>query len=89
MIGNFLVEFLKIHPFTDGNGRLSRVLTNLLLLQAGYLYIPYVSHEKLVEDNKPEYYIALRRSQKTMGTKNERIVDWLHFFLDILLKQKK
>src|SRR3989338_5029620 len=89
VIGNFLVEFLKIHPFTDGNGRLSRVLTNLLLLQAGYLYIPYVSHEKLVEDNKPEYYIALRRSQKTMGTKDESIVDWLDFFLDMLLKQSQ
>jgi len=87
VIGNFLVEFLKIHPFSDGNGRLSRVLTNLLLLQAGYEYIPYVSHEKLVEDNKPEYYIALRRSQKTMGTEKESITDWLNFFLDIILKQ--
>src|SRR3990167_7075406 len=89
LIGNFLVEFLKIHPFTDGNGRLSRVLTNLLLLQAGYLYIPYVSHEKLIEDNKPDYYIALRRSQKSMGTKNESIVDWLDFFLGIVLKQSE
>ncbi len=89
IIGNFLVEFLKIHPFTDGNGRLSRVLTNLLLLQAGYLYILYVSHEKIVEDNKPEYYIALRRSQKTMGTKDENITDWLDFFLDMLLKQSQ
>lgn len=89
IIGNFLVEFLKIHPFTDGNGRLSRVLTNLLLLQAGYLYIPYVSHEKLVEDNKPDYYITLRRSQKTIGTDNETIADWLGFFLDMILKQSE
>jgi len=89
VIGNFLVEFLKIHPFTDGNGRLSRVLTNLLLLQAGYLYIPYASHEKLVEDNKPDYYIALRRSQKSMGTKSENITDWLNFFLDMVLKQSQ
>jgi len=89
IIGNFLVEFLKIHPFTDGNGRLSRVLTNLLLLQAGYLYIPYVSHEKLVEDNKPDYYIALRRSQKTMGKDNENIADWLEFFLNMILKQSQ
>src|SRR3989339_1840814 len=56
-IGNFLVEFLNIHPFLDGNGRISRVLTNLLLLKNGYEYMPYVSHEKLVEDNKPEYYL--------------------------------
>ena len=87
--GNFLVEFLKIHPFSDGNGRLSRVLTNMLLLQAGYLYVPYVSHEKLVEDNKPDYYVALRRSQKTIGTENENITDWLDFFLDIVLKQSQ
>ncbi|MDP3899754.1 MAG: Fic family protein [bacterium] len=89
VIGNFLVEFLKIHPFTDGNGRLSRVLTNLLLLQAGYLYIPYVSHEKLIEDNKPDYYIALRRSQKSMGVKSENITDWLNFFLDMVLRQSQ
>jgi len=89
VIGNFLVEFLKIHPFTDGNGRLSRVLTNLLLLQSGYLYIPYVSHEKLVEDNKPNYYIALRRSQKSMGTEKENITEWLDFFFDIILKQSQ
>ena len=89
IIGNFLVEFLKIHPFTDGNGRMSRVLTNLLLLQAGYAYIPYVSHEKLVEDNKPDYYIALRRSQKTFETKKESIADWLNFFLDMVLKQSQ
>ncbi|MBI2552820.1 Fic family protein [Candidatus Uhrbacteria bacterium] len=89
VIGNFLVEFLKIHPFTDGNGRLSRVLTNLLLLQAGYLYIPYVSHEKLIEGNKPDYYIALRRSQKSMGAEKENITDWLNFFLDMVLKQSQ
>jgi len=87
VIGSFLVEFLKIHPFSDGNGRLSRVLTNLLLLQAGYLYIPYISHEKLIEDNKPDYYVALRVSQKTIGFKKENINVWLDFFLSITLKQ--
>ncbi len=85
--GNFLVEFLNIHPFQDGNGRLSRVLTNLLMLQSGYEYVPYVSHEKLIEDNKPEYYVALRQSQKTFHTKKESIVPWLEFFLQILLSQ--
>lgn len=89
IIGNFLVEFLNIHPFLDGNGRISRVLTNLLLLKNGYEYMPYVSHEKLVEDNKPEYYIALRRSQKTIKKQIEDVVPWLNFFLDILLKQSK
>jgi Fic family protein len=89
IIANFLVEFLKIHPFQDGNGRISRVLTNLLLLQNGYLYMPYVSHEKLIEDNKTEYYLALRRSQKTFHTKNEDISPWLEFFFTILLQQSK
>lgn len=89
VIGNFLVEFLKIHPFQDGNGRVSRVLTNLLLLQSGYLYMPYVSHEKLVEDNKTDYYLALRRSQKTFYTKKEDLNPWLDFFFTILLKQSK
>lgn len=89
VIGNFLVEFLQIHPFTDGNGRLSRILTNLLFLKAGYLYMPYVSHEKLIEDNKPDYYLTLRASQKTFRTKNEDINPWLKFFLKIILKQSE
>ncbi len=87
IIANFLVEFLQIHPFQDGNGRLSRILTNLLLLKHGYLYMPYVSHEKLIEDNKPEYYIALRNSQKTFHTKEETVEPWLEFFVSILLHQ--
>jgi len=87
IIGNFLVEFLHIHPFADGNGRLSRVLSNLLLLQQGYEYMPYISQEKLIEDNKPEYYVALRQSQKTFRTKNEDLTSWLAFFLKIILEQ--
>lgn len=89
VIGNFIVEFLNIHPFEDGNGRLSRILTNLLLLKEGYLYMPYVSHEKLIEDNKSDYYMALRTSQKTFKTKKENITSWLNFFLSILLSQSQ
>ena len=89
VIGNFLVEFLKIHPFQDGNGRLSRILTNLLLLKAGYLYMPYVSHEKLIEDNKPDYYMGLRKSQNTFSTNRENIIPWLEFFLNILRRQSQ
>jgi len=89
IVGSFLVEFLQIHPFQDGNGRLSRVLTNLLLLKEGYLYMPYISHEKLVEDNKPDYYMALRRSQKSFKTKHEDITPWLDFFLTIFIRQSK
>ncbi len=87
IIGNFLVEFLNIHPFEDGNGRISRVLTNLLMLRSGYAYVPYVSHEKLVEDNKAEYYVALRRSQKTFKSDKETIWPWLEFFLNTCVTQ--
>jgi Fic family protein len=89
IIANFLVQFLQIHPFQDGNGRISRILTNLLMLQAGYAYMPYASHEKIIEDNKPEYYLALRQSQKTFKTEQETIVPWLAFFLDVTLHQSK
>lgn len=89
VIGNFIVEFLNIHPFSDGNGRLSRILTNLLLLKKGYAYMPYISHEKLVEDNKPEYYVALRKSQKTFKTNREDISAWFEFFLKMLIKQSQ
>jgi Fic family protein len=87
VIANFLVEFLKIHPFEDGNGRLSRVLTNLLLLQSGYIFVQYVSHEQIVERRKDEYYIALRKSQETFKTKNETIIPWLNFFLSAVKNQ--
>ena len=60
LIGIFVVVFLEIHPFQDGNGRLSRILTTLLLLQAGYAYVPYSSLESVIEQNKEDYYRALR-----------------------------
>lgn len=89
IIGNFLVEFLAIHPFQDGNGRLSRILTNLLMLRVGYAYAPYASHEKLVEENKAEYYVALRQSQKTLKTERENVTPWLEFFLGVSLAQAR
>lgn len=89
IISCFVVDFLKIHPFLDGNGRLSRIVTNLLLLQNGYEYMPYVSHEKLVEEGKSEYYIALRRSQGTFGSKDESINDWTRFFLGVVESQTR
>ena len=89
VINNFIIEFLKIHPFLDGNGRLSRILTNLLMLQAGYEYMPYVSHEKFIEDNKTEYYMALHQAQTTFKTKAETIEPWVMFILPILEAQAK
>ena len=87
IIANFIVEFLKIHPFEDGNGRLSRVLTNLLLLQSGYQFIQYVSHEQIIEHRKDEYYIALRKSQETFKTDHDTISPWLNFFLSAVKEQ--
>lgn len=89
VIANFIFEFLAIHPFVDGNGRLSRALTNLLLLQAGYEYAPYVSLEEIIEDKKDEYYASLRQTQKNHKTDNENIGPWLNFFLDTLLLQAR
>ena len=87
VIGVFVVNFLAIHPFQDGNGRLSRAITNLLLLKSGYLYIPYSSTESIVEDNKEAYYRALRQTQTTLKTK-PNYEPWLMFFLKMLQKQK-
>lgn len=87
IIANFIVEFLKIHPFEDGNGRLSRVLTNLLLLRNGYQFVQYVSHEQIVERRKDEYYLALRKSQETFSTDKDTIAPWLNFFLSVIKEQ--
>lgn len=89
VIGNFIYEFLTIHPFQDGNGRLSRILTNLLLLKSNYSYMPYASLEKIIEDNKSQYYLALRESQRYHKTKRENVSSWLNFHLDVLIKQTK
>lgn len=84
----FAVVFLAIHPFQDGNGRLSRVLTSLLLLRAGYNYIPYSSLESVIEKNKQAYYVALRRTQGTLKGEAQDWLPWLRFFLTALKRQK-
>jgi len=63
------------------------MLTNLLLLKLGYGFVPYVSHEKIIEDSKSEYYLALRKSQKTFEGKKENVANWLEYFLGVLEKQ--
>ena len=84
IIAHFIYEFLSIHPFQDGNGRLSRLLTTLLLLQNEYLFIQYVSFENLIEKSKKEYYQALMEGQKNRNKENENISKWNLFFLDKL-----
>jgi len=87
IISIFVVVFLEIHPFQDGNGRLSRVLTTLLLMQAGYAYVPYSSLESVIEVNKEAYYLALRQTQGTIRTKTPNWQPWLIFFLRSLAEQ--
>jgi len=89
LIANFIFEFLAIHPFRDGNGRLSRALTTLLLLKTGYTYVPYVSLDEIIEERKIDYYLALRKTQSKHKTKNEDITLWLNFLLDALMEQIK
>ncbi len=84
IITHFIYEFLSIHPFQDGNGRLSRLLTTLLLLQNEYLFIQYVSFENLIEKSKKEYYQALMEGRKNRNKENENISKWILFFLDKL-----
>ncbi|MDF1881422.1 Fic family protein [Sulfurimonas sp. MAG313] len=88
VIAVFNVVFLAIHPFQDGNGRLSRVLITLLMLKAGYIYIPYTSLESVIEKNKDSYYLALQRTQKTLKDE-EDWEPWLNFFFRSLKKQKE
>lgn len=81
---NLVYEFLSIHPFQDGNGRLSRLLTTLILLQQNYVFIQYVSFENLIEKTKKEYYQALMEGQKNRNKENENISKWVLYFLDKL-----
>lgn len=86
-IGNFIFEYLAIHPFQDGNGRTSRLLTNLLLLKHGYDFTALVSHEKLIEARKADYYLALNRTQGSWKSGKEDITPWLSYFLSIVKAQ--
>jgi Fic family protein len=87
-IADFVLRFLAIHPFQDGNGRLARVLTNLMLLRSGYDFVQYSSHERIVEANKDQYYLALRTSQKDLQSDSSFELKWADFFLEMLVKQK-
>ncbi len=89
LIANFTFEYLAIHPFQDGNGRTSRLLTNLMLLQNGYAFASLVSHEKLIESSKAEYYLALNQTQRTWKSENEDVSPWLLYIFDVFLQQAR
>ncbi len=85
VIATFVYEFLSIHPFHDGNGRLSRLLTTLLLVKEKYYFVQYVSFEHVVESRKKEYYKSLIECQKDRYTTKENLGIWIEFFLDCIL----
>lgn len=89
IIAIFAVVFLEIHPFQDGNGRLSRILTTLLLLRSGYTYVPYSSLESVIEQSKESYYLALRQTQATIRTNSPNWQPWVIFFLRALQQQMR
>lgn len=89
VIAVFIIVFLEIHPFQDGNGRLSRVLTSLLLLRCGYAYVPYSSLESVIEHSKEGYYLALRNTQATLRSATPDWQPWAMYFLRVLQQQKK
>ena len=88
IIAIFIVCFLAIHPFQDGNGRLSRALTTFLLLKAGYRYVPYSSLESVIEQEKTAYYLSLRQTQVTLNLPQINWQSWIVFFLKSLKRQK-
>ncbi len=88
IVAIFIVSFLAVHPFQDGNGRISRILTTLLLLRFGYEYVPYSSLESIIEENKDLYYEALRKTQRSFREDKPDWAAWIEFFLKCLKKQK-
>ena len=88
LIAVFIVVLLAIHPFQDGNGRISRLLTTLLLLKSGYTYVPYSSMESIIEARKDDYYHALRFTQQTLPTAQQNWQPWLNFFIAAMQQQK-
>lgn len=87
LAANFIFEYLAIHPFQDGNGRTSRLITNLMLLQHGYLFTKIVSHERIIESNKIDYYHALNKTQASWKKDKEDVSPWLLFFLKVIREQ--
>ena len=87
VIAAFVSHFLAIHPFRDGNGRLSRLMTVWLMLRFGYHWMQFVSHEKVIEDNKENYYLSLRETQNSFDKKTVKYDRWFEFFVTVLQKQ--
>jgi len=89
LISKFVLDFLCIHPFNDGNGRMSRLLTLLLLYQEGYIVGKYISIEMLIENTKENYYETLKESSQGWYEENNNLSPFVKYYLSILLKAYK
>ena len=85
----FMLHFLIIHPFQDGNSRLARAIAMLMLLKSGYSYLQYTSFETAIEDNKEEYYRCLRQAQSSLAEKKPEYGEWILFFLRTIQRMQK
>lgn len=88
-IAAFVYEFLSIHPYQDGNGRLSRLLTTLMMMKMEYRFVQYISFEHIIETKKRMYYEALMAGQRDRYSDRERISQWIIFFLTSLIEMIK
>jgi Fic family protein len=86
LIAIFNLDFLCIHPFPDGNGRMARLLTLLLLYQGGYSVGRYVSLEKVIEETKEQYYDTLYQSSQGWHEGNQDVLPWVEYFLTVILR---
>jgi len=85
LIAAFILDFLCIHPFPDGNGRMARLLTLLLMYQSGYEVGRFVSLEKIIEDTKEQYYETLQLSDMGWHESQHNIIPWIEYFLTTIL----
>lgn len=85
LIHTFILDFLCIHPFSDGNGRVSRLLNILMLHQAGYMVGRYISIERLIEESKESYYNVLQRCSQNWHQGQHRLLPWWEFCMGILI----
>jgi Fic family protein len=85
LIPTYVLDFLCIHPFSDGNGRMGRLLTLLLLYKAGYEVGRYISLEQLVENSKESYYDALLKSSQGWHEGQHSLLPWWEYFLGVML----
>ena len=85
LIPMFILDFLCIHPFSDGNGRMSRLMTLLLLYRSGYIVGKYISIEKLIADTKETYYEALQESSEKWHEGNNDYLPFVRYILGIVL----